>query len=187
MDKKIDKIQEKTEFSDTGSQILQENQEQSTNNSENPSNNINNQEKTSNFTKSIEKTEEFHENCQETEEKLSFFYTEEQEKEFKALYPAVDLDGLKKNKEFSYLLKSIEEKPTLAKIYSSYLSVLKELESKALKKAKQLVANEQVSVGALSSSAESKDVFFTKEQVLQMSQEQIRKHYSKIRQSQEKW
>ena len=184
MSTKDTKISEKIVLNYTGKEILEENQEKPTKSLENVDNS---KESNDSFQETSDKREESIEKSRENKEESFNYFSESQEKELKSLYPSVNLDNLKKNAEFCSLLETISKKPSLLDVYSAFLSIAASFEEKAMQKAMQAVANAQASVGSLSSNQESKDIFFTKEQVLQMSPEQIRKNYLKIRQSQEKW
>ena len=61
------------------------------------------------------------------------------------------------------------------------------MERRAYERAALKLASERASVGALGSSESANDGFFSKEEVLRMSPQEIRRNYTKIRKSQEKW
>ena len=133
------------------------------------------------------KNSDFNTNIAEKPTDYSVFFSEKEEKELKESFPTVNVEKLKNNKDFCSLLSAIMENPSLGKIYSCVNAIVAKEEAKSRQRAVQALANAKSSVGSLSSAQENIDVFFTKEQVLQMSPEQIRKHYSKIRQSQQSW
>ena len=109
---------------------------------------------------------------------------------FKEKHPEVNVDELFENKGFlEFAGEHLGEVP-LSVLYSMYnkatekkVQQANELEEKAMQKAKN-----DASVGALGTPGAASDAeFFTKEQVKNMSAEEIRKNYEKIRRSQEKW
>ena len=75
----------------------------------------------------------------------------------------------------------------LAVIYESYSGLLAEFEKKSKRIAKQMLANQKASPGALASSGTNDSGFYTPEQVKKMSQKEVSDNYEKIRASMSKW
>ena len=118
---------------------------------------------------------------------LEDFFNEQSKNELNAQFPDVEIEKLRSSKEFSSLLGLIIQNPTLAQVYSCFNSICKSCEEKSKEKLVSALASAEAGVGSLSSRARNDDDFFTKEQVLQMSQEEIKRNYDKIRQSQRLW
>ena len=107
---------------------------------------------------------------------------------FKSKYPDVDLDTLIQDENFQLFADGkVEKKIPLAQIYEGYVKIVGEFEKQAQKKATQLLANKKASPGSLSSTNTGGEGFYTREQVLAMSQEEIHKNYDKIREDMKKW
>ncbi len=115
------------------------------------------------------------------------YFTKGSENELKAQFPTVELEKLKNNKDFVKLLDLIIQNPTLSQIYSCFNSIVASAEEKSRERLTHALASAEAGVGSLSSSSPTEQAFFTKEQVLRMTQEEIRKNYVKIRQSQQLW
>lgn len=111
-------------------------------------------------------------------------------KEFREKYPDVNVQELFSDEDFLKFGKSALEVVSLSGVYEAYLPIKTEREriKAENEKAAALAANSQVAVGSVTSATPAADTeFFTKEQVLKMSKEEISKNYEKIRKSQEKW
>ena len=102
-------------------------------------------------------------------------------------FPEVDVKSLQSNHEFKSFLELLAKKPTLTEVYACFSEIYASARKKSENRLVQAVANASAGVGALSSSQKAENPYFTKEQVLRMSPEQIRKNYTYIRKSQEKW
>ena len=109
--------------------------------------------------------------------------------DFRAAYPDVDLRELIANEKFAIFAEGKVGNMPLKKIYEGYLSFSgeKETNQKATQIAKQMLANKKASPGALSDSADTTGMFFTREQVQAMSPAQVKENYEKIRESMKKW
>lgn len=118
---------------------------------------------------------------------LVHFFNEASENELKSSFPSVNVAELKKNKEFGSLLRIILKNPSLSDIYACYSSIISQTEEISRQRLAQALANADSSVGSLASTEQGSAVYFTKEQVLKMSPEQIKKNYQQIRESQGKW
>lgn len=106
--------------------------------------------------------------------------------EFREKYKDVSVSELLADKDFMEFGAEALEVMPLTKVYEAYISLKSKLAEK--QRADALAANSSVAVGSVTSANESTDnSFFTREQVLNMSTEEIRKNYDKIRASQERW
>ncbi len=106
---------------------------------------------------------------------------------FSALFPGMTREKAENDKNFKLFMNSRRDGVPLALLYSEYKALESKIEEEAIKKEAARLASKHTSVGSLSSSEPISSDFFTKEQVLKMSKEQISKNYDKIRQSQAKW
>ena len=102
-------------------------------------------------------------------------------------FPEVDVKSLQSSQEFKSFLELLAKKPTLTEVYACFSEIYASARKKSENRLVQAVANASAGVGALSSSQKAENPYFTKEQVLRMSPDQIRKNYTFIRKSQEKW
>lgn len=135
-------------------------------------------------------TDESVENIRNSEAKatsLRDFFNIDSENELKSQFPSVNIENLRNNKDFNELLRLIIQNPTLAQVYSCFNAIVSSTEEHSRKKLAYALASANSGVGSLSSSSKTEQAFFTKEQVLNMSQEEIRRNYTKIRQSQQHW
>ena len=135
-------------------------------------------------------TDEIVENISNSEAKatsLRDFFNIDSENELKSQFPSVNIENLRNNKDFNELLRLIIQNPTLAQVYSCFNAIVSSTEEQSRKKLAYALASANSGVGSLSSSSKTEQAFFTKEQVLNMSQEEIRRNYTKIRQSQQHW
>ena len=104
---------------------------------------------------------------------------------FSKAFPGVNPENIKKDRLFAIFADGKGKSKSLTSIYSDFRLFVAELSSEIRKKHK---FNDKIaSPGSLSSSEPSNDGFFTKEQVLRMSKDEICKNYDKIRRSQQKW
>ncbi len=106
---------------------------------------------------------------------------------FPSLFPGMTREKAENDRNFKLFMNSRRNGVPLALLYSEYVALKSKIEEDAIKKETARLASKQASVGSLSSSEPVSSDFFTKEQVLRMSREQISKNYDKIRQSQAKW
>ena len=135
-------------------------------------------------------TDESVENIRNSEAKatsLKDFFNIDSENELKSQFPSVNIENLRNNKDFNELLRLIIQNPTLAQVYSCFNAIVSSTEEHSRKKLAYALASANSGVGSLSSSSKTEQAFFTKEQVLNMSQEEIKRNYTKIRQSQQHW
>ena len=113
---------------------------------------------------------------------------------FSTAYPDVNADDLKKDADFSAYAQGKIGKVPLTQIYQGYramvdkitATVTADVEARVTRTVAQSQANRQASPGSLSGSGEG-EVFFTREAVQKMSQEEVSKHYDKIMQDMKHW
>lgn len=110
--------------------------------------------------------------------------------EFAVKHPNVDLNEVLADEAFQAFAEGKLEKKTISEVYSSYLPFKAAIEGTKLKAQKEAHSKAVASaaVGSLTNASEPADKdFFTREQVLRMSPEEVHKNYEKIRESQRKW
>lgn len=106
---------------------------------------------------------------------------------FTEKYPNVSLQELEKDQSFSVFLQGREKSSSFEDIYKSFTALTQIIEKEAIERHLAKLAQEKSSVGSLSSPNKAEVGFFTKDQVLKMSKEQITRNYDKIRRSQQSW
>ena len=106
---------------------------------------------------------------------------------FSKLFPNVSLEKLEQDELFSLFSSHNGKNIAISELYTNYLRLINALEDDFVRKSAVSVQNKLSSPGSLDSSKKTSDVFFTKEQVLRMSAEQISKNYETISKSQQKW
>ena len=111
--------------------------------------------------------------------------TDEAYLEFERLFPGITRERLETDEAFKLFSNSSLEK--LPNRYKNYLKLVDIIEKRATEKALSRLASKNSAVGPLSSSSSGEVDFFTKEQVLKMSKEEISRNFAKIRQSQQRW
>ena len=126
-------------------------------------------------------------NSTENTSSIDNFFNEKAKNELISQFPDVEIDSLRNNEQFVSLLNTIIKNPTLAKVYSCFNSIVASGEERSREKLTLALANAEAGVGSLSSQSVRNDAFFTKEQVLRMTQEEIRRNYTEIRKSQQHW
>ena len=110
--------------------------------------------------------------------------------EFSEKYPGVNVQELFADEDFIKFAMSALEVVSLTSVYEAYLPIKTERDRIAAEqqKAAAMAVNSSVAVGSVTSATPAADSeFFTKEQVLKMSKEEISKNYEKIRKSQARW
>lgn len=111
-------------------------------------------------------------------------------KEFQEKYNDVNVQELLQDEDFLKFGKDALEFIPLTKVYEAYLPIKNERDriTAEQQKTAAMAVNTSVAVGSVTSATPPADSeFFTKEQVLKMSKEEISKNYEKIRKSQAKW
>lgn len=111
---------------------------------------------------------------------------EEENLIFSKLFPGVLRQNVEKDECFKLFAQFKDKNRSFSLLYSDYLALVKKISDSATEKALFSLQNKASSPGSLASTANS-DSFFTREQVLRMSHEEISKNYDKIRKSQENW
>lgn len=107
--------------------------------------------------------------------------------EFTLLYPDKDPQELLSNEDFTLFAEGKLDKEPLASVYKKYTSLTERIIGREKEKFADILANKLSAVGSLANANPGEDVFFTREQVKNMSRAEISKNYEKIRKSQEKW
>ncbi|MBR2944272.1 MAG: hypothetical protein IKC16_04200 [Clostridia bacterium] len=105
---------------------------------------------------------------------------------FSKLFPGVSRESVENDEVFKLFSKSRLKNAPFSVIYSDFRALVDKISQSEREKLAFSAKVANSSPGALASSA-TDDSFFTKEQVLRMSKEQIARNYQKIRQSQERW
>lgn len=197
LNKKVNKNDEKVAILDTGSQIFDENNANTVENNcfqekegqislQSGKNDSNYGERTTIVTQ-INENEPNNNATAQGAGDISHFFSETNENELISSFPGVDLTKLRESMEFSSLLRMIMKNPSLSDVYACYNAIVSKAEDNSRKKLAQALANASSSVGALASSEVGQPAYFTKEQVIKMSPEQIRQNFQQIRESQSKW
>ncbi len=106
--------------------------------------------------------------------------------DFEVIYPNVSKSTLSCDENLRIFAEGKEQK-SLCVIYAQYLKMQSSIKNEAIRQERSRISNAASSVGTLSSSGSDNEEFFTKEQVLKMSPEQIKRHYTRIRESQALW
>lgn len=101
-------------------------------------------------------------------------------------FPDVNLEELIKDEHFQVFADGKVGNVPLVDIYRSYTALQKDFENRSEERAAQRLANKKASPGALRNGS-TPDTFYTRDQVRQMSQEEVHANYDKIRKSMEKW
>jgi hypothetical protein len=110
--------------------------------------------------------------------------------DFAAAYPDVKPDDLIHDADFSTYAQGKVGKVPLTEIYRGYRGMVDKIaanvEQRLTRTMAQAQANRQASPGTLSGSGEG-EVFFTREAVQKMSQDEVRRNYDKIVQDMKHW
>lgn len=102
-------------------------------------------------------------------------------------YPNITMQELEKDQSFMLFLQGREKTASIEEIYKNYNTLRQFIEKEAVEGYLARQAQIKSSVGELSSPSKADQGFFTREQVLRMSREQISRNYDKIRKSQQSW
>ena len=105
---------------------------------------------------------------------------------FERLFPGVLRENVEKEETFKLFSRFAPKNTPFVSIYSDYLALVDKISDSAIKKYLVSEENKRSSAGSLASGSNQSE-FYSREQVLKMSREQIAKNYDKIRKSQEKW
>lgn len=142
-------------------------------------------ENSTDFAKTVDPVSEFN-GFEADKDKQISFSLEEDNLLFKRLFPGVLRENVEKDEVFKLFSRFAPKNIPFASIYSDYLVLVNKISDNAIKKHLVNEENKRLSAGSLASSSNQSE-FYSKEQVLRMSREQIAKNYDKIRKSQEKW
>ncbi len=123
---------------------------------------------------------------EEREAEQAEWYRNDQEA-FIAKYPKVSLQELISDKQFQRYAHGKVGNMPLTEIYGGYLEMVSDYDKKAERKAKQMLANQKATPGALASTNPPDSGFYTKEQVEKMTKAEIHKVYPQIMESMKKW
>lgn len=107
--------------------------------------------------------------------------------DFYELFPNRNLENELSNPDFKLFCSNKRDDATYGTCYKDFCSLIESIEKKAENRILSQIANKNASVGSISTAEPLSNDFFTKEQVLRMSSEQIKQNYNKIRESQQKW
>lgn len=139
---------------------------------------------------SSENANSISENAEKTSESVDFSSFESQIQrdfnEFQVVYPNISKSSLLSDECFRIFSEG-KEKSSLLANYAKYLKLTSKIESQAICKAQARQNNADSSVGGLSSTKNGDEIYFTREQVLRMSQEEIKRNFKRIRESQARW
>ena len=133
------------------------------------------------------KTQENSASAPENQPKELNLLSEDNIKAFGKDFPGVDIEKVRTNQGFNALLGAIMHNPTLSSVYSCFNSIVEDAKESSRGKILHALANLDASVGSLSSSQPSDSGYFTKEQVMKMSREEVKQNLDKIRASQSNW
>ena len=123
----------------------------------------------------------------EEEQRKQDLWFEKDREDFLEKYPNVDIQSLFADEAFIKFSSYKVGNTPMSKIYEDFIEITSAFEERASKKAQQMVANANSSTGSLKSNQSNQDVIYTREQVAQMTQEEVSKNYEKIRKSMAKW
>ena len=105
---------------------------------------------------------------------------------FSRIYPNISKESLLDSSDLE-IFASGKENQAFSTIYKDFCALTSQIEARVSKKIRHSLTLEKNAVGALSSASAITDAFFTKEQVQNMSAEQIRNNFDLIRRSQQRW
>ena len=106
--------------------------------------------------------------------------------DFEVIYPNISKDTLLKDENLRIFAQGKENKP-LSVLYAQFTQLVCKIGAEAIKQEKLRQNNAQSSVGGLSGANNGDSVFFTREQVQRMSPSEIKRNFTRIRESQARW
>lgn len=112
---------------------------------------------------------------------------EQEEQDFSKAFPGVERQKVESDPDFLLFKGSREQNKGTVSLYKDFLELSASIERKVTERLLAKNATNRSSVGSLSSSERIDGDYFTKEHVLKMSEEQIRRNFDKIRRSQARW
>lgn len=121
------------------------------------------------------------------EKEQMIFSSKEDNLLFEKLFPGVLRENVENDEIFKLFSRFAPKSVPFVSVYSDYLALVDKISADAIRKHTISEQNRLASTGSLSSSSPISSDFYSKEQVLRMSREQIAQNYDKIRKSQEKW
>lgn len=107
-------------------------------------------------------------------------------KSFSRIFPNISKESLLDNSDLE-IFASGKENQAFSTIYKDFCTLTSQIEARVSEKIRHSLMLEKNAVGALSSASATTDIFFTKEQVQNMSSEQIKNNFDLIRKSQQHW
>lgn len=125
--------------------------------------------------------------AREAEEEAKKNWYRKDKDDFSSKYPDVNIENLISDKQFQIFANGKVGNLPLSEIYEGFIEVTNEYEKKAKQTARQILANSKSTPGALSSPNTPDNSYYTREQVQNMSQEEVSKNLDKIRASMRKW
>ena len=106
--------------------------------------------------------------------------------DFSIIYPHVSKEQLLSNESLRLFAEGKESKQ-LSVVYATYSKFANIIANDAILQEKARISNASGASASLSSSQNTNNAYFTREQVKAMSPEEIKQHYDLIRQSQKSW
>lgn len=107
-------------------------------------------------------------------------------KDFEAVFPNISRNSLISDENLRIFAEGKENKH-FPVIYAQYCRLVSKIGAQAIKQEQIRQNNAISSVGGLSGTKNTNDGYFTREQVLKMSQDEIKRNFTRIRESQAKW
>ena len=105
---------------------------------------------------------------------------------FSKLFPGVSREKVENDDNFKLFARLKDKNVLFTSLYSDYIDLVDRISTAATEKALFSMQNRLSSPGSLACES-IRDGFYTKEQVLKMSREEIAKNYDNIRKSQQNW
>lgn len=106
--------------------------------------------------------------------------------DFKTIFPNITKKCLLEDQNFRIFAEGKENK-SISVSYAKYRKIVENISNEAVLQEKARQNNANTNIGALSSTQNANNTFFTREQVQNMSPSEIKRNYDLIRQSQQKW
>ena len=125
--------------------------------------------------------------CQNSDNNCIILSTEEDNALFSRLFPGVKRENVEKDPVFKLFADGKSKSKSFCSIYGEYLSLVNKIREEITMRGVIAMKNKLSSPGSLSTEENPENTYFTREQVLKMSKEQIARNYDKIRESQQKW
>ena len=126
-------------------------------------------------------------NVQNLDENSKILSQEEDNALFSRLFPGVKRENVEKDPNFKLFADGKSKNKPFCSLYGEYLSLVGKIREEITMRGVVAMKNKLSSPGPLSSEESPDSSYFTREQVLKMSKEQIARNYNKIRESQQKW